>query len=209
MIITIFGATGMVGRKLVQYALHEGHTVRAFGRNIHAAIFNENEKLDLISGAVFDDQQVFRAVNGSDAVFSVLGGSIDGTDKSRSLGMKNIVTQMEKTGVKRIITLGGKGILDSGNGEMLMEDPAYPRQYIAVGVEHFKAYEFLKASNLNWTVVAAPDIKDADATGVYHSGVDTLPSVDNNTITTGDLAMFFLKEVKKNEHIGQRVGISN
>ena len=38
MTITIFGATGMVGKQLVQQALFKGYTVKAFGRNVFAEL---------------------------------------------------------------------------------------------------------------------------------------------------------------------------
>ncbi|MBX4298776.1 NmrA family NAD(P)-binding protein, partial [Mycobacterium tuberculosis] len=34
MIITVFGATGQVGRRVVQSGLEKGYRVRAFGRNV-------------------------------------------------------------------------------------------------------------------------------------------------------------------------------
>ena len=45
----------------------------------------------------------------SDAVLEGAIGGADGADKARSLGIKNIIAQMEKTGLKRIIALGGFG----------------------------------------------------------------------------------------------------
>lgn len=209
MIITIFGATGMVGKHLVKQALYKGHSVKAFGRNVFTAGFDENEKLHLIPGALFDEQQVFEAVSGSDAVLSALGGALDGTDKSRSLGMKNIAVQMEKAKLKRIIAVGGMGSLDNEEEEIIMDTPEFPEKFLAVAKEHFKAYQFLKASSLEWTVVCPPDIIDAPATGIYHTAANRLPIPNNYKINAGDLAMCMLNEITKNEYVHQRVGISN
>lgn len=51
MTITIFGATGMVGKQLVQQALFKGNTVKAFGRNVFAELPMEEDNLQLIKGA--------------------------------------------------------------------------------------------------------------------------------------------------------------
>ncbi|MEO5985330.1 MAG: SDR family oxidoreductase [Ferruginibacter sp.] len=209
MIISIFGATGMVGRQLVIQALHNGHTVKAFGRNVFTTRFEEDKNLELVQGALFDADQVYKTLQGCDAVLSALGGAFDGSEKTRSLGMKNIVTQMEKAGVKRIIAVGGKGVLDSGEGDMIMESPLYPRQYIAVGVEHFKALEHLRSSSLDWTFVAPPDIIDAEATGIFQTAADILPVPNKDKINAGDLAMFMVNELTKNAFVRSRVGISN
>jgi putative NADH-flavin reductase len=210
MTITIFGATGMVGKQLVKQALLMGHNVRAFGRNV-ITTFREEENLELLQGALFDEDQVYRALNGSDAVLSALGGASDGTDQTRSLGMKNIIKQMKKANVKRVIALGGMGVLDSGDDEddILMNAPSYPKQYIPVGKEHYKAFTLLQEAGIDYTFVGAPDIIDADATGLFATAANTVPSPNNNKINAGDIALFMLNELKDNRFIQQRVGISN
>ncbi|MGB4885485.1 MAG: NAD(P)H-binding protein, partial [Ferruginibacter sp.] len=129
MIITIFGATGKVGKQIVKTCLNVGHTVRAYGRNVFTAAFMENKSLELLPGTLFDEEAVYNAILGSDAVLSAIGGAMDGTDKSRSLGMKNIVQQMKRAGVDRIISVGGLGILDDltkVNGELMMDSDNFP-----------------------------------------------------------------------------------
>ena len=209
MTITIFGATGMVGQQLVKEALLMGHTVKAYGRNVFTTDFPKNDQLHLLNGALFDEGQVRNAIKGSDAVLSAIGGAFDGTDKSRSLGMKNIVEQMEKAKVQRIVAVGGMGVLEDENGQLLMDDENYPKEYIPVGKEHLKAYQYLKASSLNWTFVCAPDLVNADATGVFITAAEKNPEVLRPSIKTGDLALFMLNELTRNEYEKQRVGISN
>ena len=208
MIITIFGATGMVGKQLVKQALYKEYTVKVFGRNVFTS-FDEHKNLQLIPGTLFDEEQVLNAVKGSDAVLSAIGGGIDGIDKTRSLGMKNIVAQMQKASLKRIISVGSIGILNNADDILIMDAPGYPPKFLAVGKEHFLAYNHLKKSNLNWTFVCPPDIINADSTGVYHTAANYPPIPDNRKINTGDLAMFMLNELIKNEYIKERVGISN
>jgi hypothetical protein len=209
MIITIFGATGMVGKNLVNQALHKGYTVKAFGRNVYTTGFQEHENLQLIQGALFDEAQVLDAVKGSDAVLSVLGGAFNGNDKTRSYGMKIIIEQMQKSALKRIIAIGGSGILNSTNDKLIMDTQDYPVQFLAVGKEHLKAYEKLKSTSLDWTIVCPLEIIDAAVTGLYHTKANFPPEPDNRKINSGDLAMFMLNELLKNEFIKQRVGISN
>jgi len=207
--VIIFGATGTVGKQLVNQALHMGFHVRAYGRNVFTENLPDNKELELIQGALFDEKQVFNAIKGSDAVLSALGGSFDGTDVTRSLGMKNIVAQMEKANVLRIIGIGGMGILNADEHTLIMDTPEFPPEYIPVSMEHFKAYNFLKASNLNWTFVCPPDIKDAAVTGIYTTNADFPPVKNKYNINAGDLAMFMLKEITANEFVKQKVGISN
>lgn len=205
--IVIFGATGQVGRQLVTQALLKQFKVRAYGRNVHQ-LPDINKDLLLIRGGVFDDLDVLKAIEGCDAVFSVLGGSFDGTDKTRSLGMKIITEQMTKAGVNRIIALGGKGVLDAPDGGLIIDQEDYPAEYLPVGREHQKAWEFLRASRLDWTFVCSPDIINADATGKFITHADTIPEPDNGRINAGDLALFMLNELDRHEYSCRKVGIS-
>lgn len=206
--LVVFGATGQVGKQLVKQALFNGHHVKAFGRNVFTEFETDEENLDLIKGGVFDEKEVLHAVKGCDAVLSALGGSFDGTDKSRSLGIKNIVAQMQKAGVQRIVALGGMGILNFDDTTLLMDTEDYPKQYIPVGNEHRKAYEYLKDSGLAWTFVCSPDIINAEATGEFITNANYPPDPNKYKINAGDLALFMLDELNKNNYVRERVGIS-
>lgn len=212
MILTIFGSTTPTGIQLVKQALHNGHTVKAFGRNVYTAGFQDDEKnLQLVAGALFDDGQVKDAIKGSDAVLSVLSGNTDGTDNTRSLGIKKIVAQMKSAGVKRIVALGGAGVLQVSDEDegMIMDEPSFPKEALAVSLEHAKAYKTLKESGLDWTLVCTPVIVQAEPTGVIHTAAEILPVPDSGKINSGDLALFMLDELKRNEYMQHRVGISN
>ena len=96
--ITVFGATGQVGKRIVQQALNKGYFVTAFGRNVESLIDqdNLNEKLTAQKGYLFDEKDVAKAIDKADVIISVLGGASDGSDKTRSLGIKQIITKMQK-----------------------------------------------------------------------------------------------------------------
>ena len=207
--LIIFGATGMVGKQLVQQALFGKNHVKAFGRNVFTTDYLETENLELVQGALFDEGEVYDAIKGCDAVLSAIGGSADGTDKTRTLGMKNIIKQMQKAGVKRIVALGGLGVLNAVDSGLLIDKEDYPAKYKAVGLEHKKAYEMLDETGLDWTFVGSPDIINAGPTGSYVTNADYPPVENKYKINAGDLAMFMLNELEKNEYIQHRVGISN
>ena len=207
--LIIFGATGMVGKQLVQQALFGKNHVKAFGRNVYTTDYLEIENLQLVQGALFDEGEVYNAIKGCDAVLSAIGGSMDGTDKTRTLGMKNIIKQMQKAGVKRIIAIGGLGVLNADENSLLVDKDDYPSEYKAVGLEHKKAFELLNESGLEWTFVSPPNIINEGPTGSYVTKANYPPEENKNKINTGDLALFMLKELERNDYVKQRVGISN
>lgn len=209
MIITVFGATGQVGKRIVRMAIAQGHSVKAFGRNVENLIDKDisNDQLNAIKGYVFDENDVFKAVSGSDAVLSALGGNFKNLDKTRSLGIKNIVAQMERAGVKRIVAIGGGGTLKDDEYEFRQNRPDYPAVFKAVSAEHLEAYNYLNSSTLDWTFVCPPDIKDEDATGNYIAKADYKPEPYLKYINAGDIADFMLKELQMNQFLRKRVGI--
>lgn len=208
--LTVFGASGMVGKKLIEQALVKDFYVTAFGRNVEAFIDKDNrsDHLTAIKGYVFDETEVYKAIKNADALISVIGGGFEVTDKSRSLGMKNIVTQMEKTGVQRIVALGGMGVLNADADHYLLDTPDYPEQLRNVGQEHLLAYLFLQASKLDWTFVCPPAILNAEGNRQYITSADYLPKTDKQEITAGDLADCMLTELTEKKYVRHRVGIS-
>ena len=207
--LIVFGATGMVGKQLVQQALFKDKQVKAFGRNVYTTDFPDDKNLQRVQGALFDEQEVYHAIKGCDAVLSALGGGFDGSDKTRTLGIKNIIAQMKKTGTKRIIAIGGMGSLNADENTLIIDTPDYPPEYIPVGKEHQKVYEYLNESGLDWTFVCPPNIMNEGATGAYVTAAGHVPTPNKYQINAGDLAMFMLNELENNEYVKQRVGISN
>lgn len=207
--LIVFGATGLVGKQLVKQALYSGHQVRAYGRNVFTDDLPKNDNLELAQGALFDEKEVLRALKEYDAVLSAIGGAGDGTDKTRSLGIKNIIKQMDKAGIKRIVAVGGMGILDGEENKLLMDGENFPPEYYAVSEEHKKAWQSLKDSNLLWTMVCPPVMREGEPTGIFQTAADVMPAQTNYKINAGDVALFMLNELSKNEFVNKRVGISS
>lgn len=206
--ITIFGATGMVGKRAIDEALAHGHTVRAFGRNVFETLSTERERLELFKGGVLSRGDVEDALKGTDAVLSCLGGGIDGTDRTRSLGMKTIVEAMKKRGPSRIIAIGSYGVLQAPEeGRLRYQMPGYPSAFKAVAVEHLEAWQCLATSKLDWTFLCPPEIRDAPPTGEYNLRLD-LPADGPMWVNAGDLAHFMVNELKANQWVRCRVGIA-
>jgi putative NADH-flavin reductase len=111
--ITVFGANGNVGRLVVENALHQGHEVIAF---IHGDNpFKASDKLSVIKGDIYNQKDVEKALNGSQAVISTLGSWGTPNKNILSAGMKNIIPKMQDAGINRIISLTGAGCNPNGS----------------------------------------------------------------------------------------------
>ena len=74
--ISIFGATGGIGRHLLQFALDADHEVRAYVRS-KKKLKVGHKNLTITEGNLDEFQKIIDFVKGSDMVLSTLGSSMD------------------------------------------------------------------------------------------------------------------------------------
>ncbi|MGB6015256.1 MAG: NAD(P)H-binding protein, partial [Nodosilinea sp.] len=100
--LIIFGATGTVGRQVVEQALDQGHQVTAFARR-PARLDIQHPRLRRVQGDVLDLAAVKQAIQGQEVVVCVLGSGKQLSGTVRSEGTRQIIQAMEETGVRRLI----------------------------------------------------------------------------------------------------------
>ncbi|MCJ1909523.1 NAD(P)-dependent oxidoreductase [Planococcus ruber] len=201
--ITIFGATGRVGQEILKHALVDGHQVKALVRSLK---LEDHDHLEVMTGDVRNQEDIERAIQGADLVFSALG-----TDRTTTLSeaVPFIKEAMEKQGIKRLITIGTAGILNSRMtpGVLRYQGGDSNRKLTFAAEEHEKVYRLLKASELDWTIVCPTYLPDGEASGSYRTEKDFLPE-EGREITVGDTADFAYKQMESAEFSKSRVGIS-
>ena len=206
--ITVFGASGRTGRRVVEYALGEGHEVVAFVRDASRAPFGGERRLRAAAGDVLDPAAVAGAVAGSDAVVSTLGGAgLEAPGVTLSQGMRNVVRGMRQHGVARVLAVAGSGVLDAPDGGLRGESPTFPAIFRAINAEHMGTWRALRESDLRWTLVCCPDLVDGERTGRFRREADRLPE-GGRQISVEDTAAFLLAQVGSEEFVGKRVGIA-
>lgn len=203
----VIGATGRVGKKLIEYLLEDGHTVNAYLRSPEN-LLTENERLSIFIGDVQNYEALSESMLKVDAVFSCLSGRETKPDYSiLSKGIKNITEVMGDLKVKRILSVAGAGILNDREFGLRRNRPGYPEIFKNVSAENLKVRDFLETTDTNWTLVSCPEIPDGDRTGTYRTEIDYLPE-GGSRISTGDVADFMIKNVGTKEYFRKRVGIS-
>jgi uncharacterized protein len=203
--ILILGATGRVGSKIVAYALHEGHHVTVLVRTPEKVQIN-NENLTIMEGNVLNKDDIERAMHGIDVVISAL--NTDGTT-TLSESMPLIIKAMENEGIKRIITIGTAGILQSRTtpNSLRYQSSESKRKSTRAAEEHHKVYDILKQSTLEWTIVCPTYLPDGERVGEYRIDRDYLPE-GGAKISVQDTAEFTFKQIKSSDYIKSRVGIA-
>jgi putative NADH-flavin reductase len=201
--IAIFGATGRVGENILQYALNDGHHVKALVRSKPGF---DHPNYEAIVGDIRNASDVEKTLDGAEAVFSAIG-----TDRTTTLteAMPLIIAAMKAKRIRRIITIGTAGILNSrlAPGSLRFQGGDSNRTQTFAAEEHAKVFRLLEKSNLDWTIVCPTYLPDGKAYGNYRIEQDYLPE-GGKQITVGDTAEFAYKQLENPEFIGRRVGIA-
>jgi putative NADH-flavin reductase len=203
----VAGATGRTGKALVARAVAAGHRVTAFVRDRAKAAALPGT-VAIVEGDILDAAAVAAAVRPEHVIVSTLGGAGPaGPGTALSAGTANLVAAARASGVTRIVALVGAGVLQADATRLRNELPGYPPFLAAIGKEHTAVFHALRDSGLDWTLVCAPDIADADATNTSVVKADYLPD-GTGKITTGELAAVILRELEAPAFVRSRVGVN-
>lgn len=158
--IAVLGATGLVGRCLVDRAVAQGVAVRVMVRNPEKL---DQEDVEICVGDYFDPRAVKELVQGVDAVLTTVGPP-PGRHKELSpekyeTAMKALVQAMEEAGVKRLIHLASGGTPTPGEnvgwGRRLFRCLLAPIAPLVIPSKE-REVAVLTQSKLDWTSIRPP-----------------------------------------------------
>lgn len=167
--ITVFGASGKVGRLVVEELLSKNYSVVAF---IHSNNqFPNHKNFKVVKGSIYDSISVEKAIKSSDGIISALGSW--GTPKKDILreGFKNIIPAAEKAGIKKVVSLTGHGATAPNDKFDLLHEISrfmlviLANRILKDGEEHIIQ---LNNSKLNWTVLRSSLMVNFGSTTKYN-----------------------------------------
>ncbi|HEY7831952.1 MAG TPA: SDR family oxidoreductase [Ktedonobacterales bacterium] len=207
--LAIFGATGRIGRPLVQQALDAGHEVVALVRD-PAKVAMQNEHLTLVQGDAMQLPDVERTVQGADAVICVLGHRKDSPKDMQTIAARNIVQAMCAQHIQRLVSLTGAGV-EAPQDRPKLSNHLIKFALLALsgdvyrdGAAHARV---IQESPLDWVIARGPRLTEGPHTGTYRVGwvgVNT-----GMTISRADVADFLLKQTTDTRHLRQMPMISD
>lgn len=202
----ILGATGGIGRELVDQALKRHHRVTAFVRTPQK-LGVPREGLMVIQGHVLDSEAIAAALAGHDAVLSALGPPGPGRTTITSDGARAAVAAMIAEGVNRLLIVGVALLFeDAGIFASVLRGTLLRN----VARDSAKMERIVKANPLDWTIVRPPRLTNGPRTEHYGVADDHLPPGAGGTATLSraDVAHFMLDEVEQSAHVRRVVGIA-
>ncbi|WP_432791262.1 NAD(P)H-binding protein [Brevibacterium sp. K11IcPPYGO002] len=199
--IALFGASGMIGSRVVAEAASRGIEVTAITRSGTEV----NGATRSITGDMADAELGARMAADHDVIVSTTGPSRTGGDHQEWLDALSTVAKA--SGETRLFVVGGAGSLFAGD-TMLKDTEGFPPAYKAEAETGTKALELLRAANPSpWTLISpAPEIAPGERTGSYNVELE-VPAGDS--ISAEDFAVAMVDEIAEPAHIDARFTVAN
>lgn len=219
--LTIFAATGGVGRHLLDQALAAGYDVTAVVRNPRA--LPAGVRVVTADLAVASPADLEPAVAGADAALSGLGPRSRADAGIASRGTLAIVGAMRATGVQRVVVVSAAPVgtvaspgrphpphHDPGDGPVTryVAMPLVKAVFRPVYDDLALMEDALRDSGLDWTVVRPPRLTDRPATGTYRTALGRNLR-GGLLVSRADVAHCMLAALDRPETVGQAVGVAN
>lgn len=191
--LVIFGTTGGTGRELLLQALDKGHEVTAIVRR-PAAITLTHPRLRVLTGDIMKPDSFAPALQDQDAVLSVVGVNSLKPMTFYRQSARNLVDQMGKAGVQRLVCLTSVGVLDKPVGPLFYLWLIKPLlKNIYDDMRHME--QTIRESKLTaWTIVRPSRLFDGKRTGQYRVG-SSGELADANKISRADVAECMLSQL--------------
>ena len=214
--IALIGATGFVGSAILKEALNRGQQVTAVLRHPEKLSIRD-KNLKVIAGDVMDTEKLSELIKGNDAVVSAYNPGWSNPDIYNEFlkGSLSIQAAVKKSGIKRLITLGGAGSSYIAPNLQLIDTPEFPAEWKAGALAARDYLNILrKEDQLDWAFVT-PAIEMHPGTsgvrkGVYRTGLEN-PVFDENKksiISVEDVAVAVVDELEKPKHVRQRFTVA-
>lgn len=204
--VTIFGATGSVGRHLVNEALASGDAVTAVVRD-PGKLTTRHEKLRIVVADVMvDDHRLRDAVSGSDAVMIALGDGMRGA--VRAAGTRNIMAAMKDAGVIRLICQSTLGAGDSFANLNWLWRFIFRVPLRRAMADHLAQEQHVRNSGLDWTIVRPAAFTDGHKTGQYRHGFAAHADGLTLKISRADVADFMTRQLRSVDYLRKTPALS-
>lgn len=205
--LTVFGATGGTGQQIVAQALSAHHDVTAVVRTSGKLA---DPRIHEVAADIMDPTAITEAIQSSDAVISAIGPRGNGPTTVCVDSARSIMQAMQATGVTRFVMVSAAGFHTNGDGPFVrfLVKPILKRALRHPFADMARAEEAVFASDLEWTILRPPQLKDKPGSGSYRTAVNrTVPR--GFTVARADVADCALRCLERSETHRTAIAVAN
>ena len=211
--VLLIGATGFVGSAVLNELVSRGHKVTAVARNVEKVA--KSELLDVVKEDVANVDAIAKLAEGKDAIISAYNPGWTNPDIATliSENYPKILSAAKKSGVKRLLIVGGAGTLFCAPGLRVVDSGAIPEEIMG-GVRplgDFYLNTLMNEKDIDWVFFSPAGVFDQQGkkTGNYRLGKDDLivDAEGNSHISVQDYADAMVNELEKPAHHKERFTI--
>ncbi|MEU7555862.1 NAD(P)H-binding protein [Streptomyces sp. NPDC044571] len=213
--LTVFGASGGVGREVVRQALDAGHEVTAVVRDPARLGVAAHDRLRVaVIADLTDEDALLPVLSGRSAVISALGAA--GNKQARLApvtgpALRAIVSAMDRAGVSRLAAVSaapvGPDVTDDGWFSRKVFLPLLRRALRDLYADLAVMEAAIRASGTQWTVIRPPRLLNRPGTGRYRRVVGAnVPG--GRVIARADVADALLTSLADPSTLHQAVGVA-
>ena len=211
--VLLIGATGFVGSAVLNELVSRGHKVTAVARNVEKVA--KSELVDVVKEDVANVDAIAKLAEGKDAIISAYNPGWTNPDIATliSENYPKILSAAKKSGVERLLIVGGAGTLFCAPGLRVVDSGAIPEEIMG-GVRplgDFYLNTLMNENEIDWVFFSPAGVFDQQGkkTGNYRLGKDDLivDAEGNSHISVQDYADAMVNELEKPAHHKERFTI--
>lgn len=199
--VALIGATGSVGSRILDELVRRGHRVTAIAR--HADKIKPTQQVMPRRADLRDPSDMAKAIAADDAVIH----SVRFLDSD----VRKVIDAVQKSGLKRLLVVGGAGSLEVAPGKQLVDTPNFPPAYKNEAIAGRDFLNYLRAlppdQPVDWTYISPSAIFAPGArTGKFRVGGEQLLTdpKGNSSISQEDFALALVDELESPRHSRRR-----
>lgn len=211
--VLLIGATGFVGSAVLNELVSRGHKVTAVARNVDKVA--KSELVDVVKEDVANVDAIAKLAEGKDAIISAYNPGWTNPDIATliSENYPKILSAAKKSGVKRLLIVGGAGTLFCAPGLRVVDSGAIPEEIMGgvrpLGDSYLNT--LMNENDIDWVFFSPAGVFDQQGkkTGNYRLGKDDLivDAEGNSHISVQDYADAMVNELEKPAHHKERFTI--
>lgn len=211
--VLLIGATGFVGSAVLNELVSRDHKVTAVVRNIEKLA--KSDLVDAVKEDVANVDAIAKLAEGKDAIISAYNPGWTNPDIATLIteNYPKILEAAKKSGVERLLIVGGAGTLFCAPGLRVVDSGAIPAEIMG-GVRplgDFYLNTLMNENDIDWVFFSPAGVFDQEGkkTGNYRLGKDDLivDAEGNSHISVQDYADAMVNELEKPAHHKERFTI--